>query len=85
VTWVSFTHFFVYVYNNLENIRMVLTGSGIGVLFKFIGIDNSDSSLYGRYIHVASASRLSFRNLFFLKIENIARVFEGVIGRLYTI
>jgi len=60
ITWINFPRIFAYIYDNLEHVRLVLTGSEVGLLFKFIGIDIAESPLYGRYMHVVSTRRLSF-------------------------
>jgi AAA+ ATPase superfamily predicted ATPase len=60
ITWINFPRIFAYIYDNLEHVRLVLTGSEVGLLFKFIGIDSVESPLYGRYMHVVSTRRLSF-------------------------
>ncbi|MEL9940187.1 MAG: ATP-binding protein [Ignisphaera sp.] len=59
ITWMPITRLFAYAYDNLRNLRIVLTGSEIGVLFKFLGIEDPSSPLYGRYIHVIKTRRLS--------------------------
>jgi AAA+ ATPase superfamily predicted ATPase len=38
-----------YVYDNLKNVTLVLTGSEVGLLYDFIGLNNPDAELYGRY------------------------------------
>ncbi|MGC8570428.1 MAG: AAA family ATPase [Caldivirga sp.] len=38
-----------YIYDNLRNITLVLTGSEVGLLHDFLGIDDPSSELYGRY------------------------------------
>ncbi|MDI3475753.1 MAG: uncharacterized protein PWQ79_485 [Thermococcaceae archaeon] len=39
---------FAYAYDNLPNLRLVLTGSEIGLLHDFLDITNYESPLYGR-------------------------------------
>lgn len=41
-----------YVYDHLRNITLVLTGSEVGLLHDFLGINDPSSELYGRYYHV---------------------------------
>jgi AAA+ ATPase superfamily predicted ATPase len=97
ITWINFSRIFAYAYDNLEYIRIVLTGSEVGFLYKFIGVNDSKSPLYGRYIHVVSTRRLSYEeSIDFLEkgfkevrveisrqiIEKAARTFGGVIGWL---
>lgn len=40
-----------YAYDNLENITLILSGSEIGLLKNFIGINRYESPLYGRYVY----------------------------------
>ena len=35
-------------YDNLDNLKVILSGSEVGVLEEFVGVDNYDSPLYGR-------------------------------------
>ena len=37
-----------FAYDNLENVRFVLSGSEVGLLHDFIGVDDYESPLYGR-------------------------------------
>ncbi len=39
---------FAHTYDNLPNLRIILTGSEVGLLHNFLGIDDYDSPLYGR-------------------------------------
>ncbi|MCC6054101.1 MAG: ATP-binding protein [Thermosphaera sp.] len=97
ITWIDFTRVFAYIYDNLEYIRLALTGSEIGLLYRFINVNSGESPLYGRYIHVVSTRRLSLEeSLDFLEkgfrevgvivprhvIEAAASVFGGIIGWL---
>lgn len=47
---ITFNEIFGYIYDNLKNIRVILTGSEIGLLEEFVGLEDPASSLYGRYI-----------------------------------
>jgi AAA+ ATPase superfamily predicted ATPase len=95
ITWINFPRIFAYIYDNLNHVRLVLTGSEVGLLFKFIGVDSGESPLYGRYMHVVSTRRLSFEeSVDFLEkgfrevgvsiprhiIESVARAFGGITG-----
>lgn len=44
----DFESFFAYIYDNLHNTSIVLTGSEVGLLLRYLQIDNPESSLYGR-------------------------------------
>jgi len=46
---IDFREFFAYIYDNLKNIRLVLTGSEMGLLLDFLGFNESGKPLYGRY------------------------------------
>ncbi len=39
-----------YVYDNLGNVKVILTGSEVGLLHDFLGLDNPRSPLHGRFI-----------------------------------
>ncbi len=41
---------FSYVYDNFERIRIVLTGSEVGLLHDFLAVDDYNSPLYGRVL-----------------------------------
>ena len=45
---IDFTKIISYCYDNLRNIKFIVTGSEIGVLKDFLGFDNPNSWLYGR-------------------------------------
>lgn len=46
---IDFRSFFAYAYDNLKHVKLVLTGSEVGLLMDFIGAYDSASPLYGRY------------------------------------
>jgi AAA+ ATPase superfamily predicted ATPase len=97
ITWIDFVRLFAYIYDNLDYVKIVLTGSEVGLLYKFLRLDDRDSPLYGRYIHTVSTRRLTFEeSIDFLEkgfkeigisinkqvIEEAAKTFGGVIGWL---
>ncbi|MEB3779631.1 MAG: ATP-binding protein [Desulfurococcales archaeon] len=45
---IDFTKIISYCYDNLRNIKFIVTGSEIGVLTDFLGFNNPNSPLYGR-------------------------------------
>jgi AAA+ ATPase superfamily predicted ATPase len=45
--------------DNLENLVFVLTGSQVGVLQDFLGVEKPTSPLYGRYAKIINLERLS--------------------------
>ncbi|EEB73478.1 ATP-binding protein [Thermococcus sp. AM4] len=44
----EFLALLAYAYDNLDNLRFVLSGSEVGLLHDFVGIDDYESPLYGR-------------------------------------
>ena len=44
----EFLALLAYAYDNLENLRFILTGSEVGLLHDFLGLDEYESPLYGR-------------------------------------
>jgi len=44
----EFLALLAYAYDNLENLRFILTGSEVGLLHDFLGLDDYESPLYGR-------------------------------------
>jgi AAA+ ATPase superfamily predicted ATPase len=81
--------------DNLDNLVFVLTGSQVGVLQDFLGIENPSSPLYGRYAKTIKLGRLSREQAMdFLKkgfketrvkqpdIEEVVDALDGLIGWL---
>ena len=48
-----------YAYDNLRNVCFILSGSEIGLLTDFIGIEDPESPLYGRYSEVVELERFN--------------------------
>ncbi len=86
-----------YAYDHLENITIILSGSEIGLLRDFVGIENPDSPLYGRYALELIVERFpTDLSLEFLRkgfrelgvsveqhvIEDAVRLFDGIVGWL---
>ena len=86
-----------YSLDNLPNLTFILTGSEVGVLHDFLGIDNPDSPLFGRRIRFIGLGRFERRKaLDFLKrglrevkakyaIRNLERAvdkLDGIVGWL---
>ncbi|MEM1546058.1 MAG: ATP-binding protein [Candidatus Methanomethylicia archaeon] len=55
----NFRGLIAYIYDNLKNISLILSGSEVGLLHDFLGIDNPKSELYGRYYYEVTLERLS--------------------------
>jgi len=47
-----------WAYDNLDNIAFLLTGSKVGLIYRLLRLDDPESPLYGRYIHVIKLSPL---------------------------
>ncbi|MEM2599924.1 MAG: ATP-binding protein [Thermoproteota archaeon] len=86
-----------YSYDNLENISLVISGSEIGLLRSFLGVDNPSSPLYGRYVHEVHVERFSggLSREFLVEgfkeeglkppsktIEEAVELFDGIVGWL---
>ena len=86
-----------YVYDNLENITVILSGSEVGLLKDFVGADNPDSPLYGRYAYELVVERfprdlsIEFLRQGFREarvsvdervIEEAVNTFDGIVGWL---
>jgi len=84
-----------YDYDN--NLTFILTGSEVGLLYDFLGIDDPTSPLYGRYYHEIRVERFDKEtSVSFLKqgfselsiqvdervVEEIAEFFDGIPGWL---
>jgi len=48
-----------HAYDYDENVTTILTGSEVGLLLEFVGIDNPESPLYGRYAEIISLERFT--------------------------
>ena len=46
---IDFRSLLAYSYDNLPNLKFILTGSEVGLLMDFVGAENPASPLYGRY------------------------------------
>ncbi len=54
----GFTNILAHIYDYLDNIKLVLAGSQVGLLEKLIGVKNSSSPLYGRAFLEITMGRL---------------------------
>lgn len=86
-----------HIYDNLEHIVVMLTGSEVGVLHDFLDLENADSPLFGRYIHEVLLERFQrSESIKFLiqgfnqvgiepsmeKIGRVVDLLDGIIGYL---
>lgn len=54
----SFTPVLAWAYDNLDNVVFLLTGSKVGLMHRLLRLDDPESPLYGRYVHVIKPSPL---------------------------
>ncbi|WP_243671582.1 ATP-binding protein [Vulcanisaeta sp. JCM 16161] len=86
-----------HAYDFDRNITFILTGSEVGLLYDFIGIEDPNSPLFGRYFHEVRIDRFTHdESIDFLRrgfkelnievpmsiIEEITNVFDGIPGWL---
>ncbi|PUA33855.1 MAG: hypothetical protein B7O98_00070 [Zestosphaera tikiterensis] len=90
-----FTSILAYVYDHLRWVKVVMAGSEVGVLDKFLGREEPKAPLYGRpYVEIEMRRLSREKALEFLKlgfeeagvkpenVEEAVNVFDGVIGWL---
>ncbi|WP_243666091.1 hypothetical protein [Vulcanisaeta sp. JCM 16159] len=58
-TWVDFNMLLTYTYDNLRYVKFLLSGSEVGVLDRFLRVNDPEAPLFGRYIHFVSTRRHS--------------------------
>lgn len=63
-----------YCYDHLENVRILITGSEVGMLHDFLKLDSYDSPLYGRGIGFLTLKPFSFDQ----SVEFLRKGFEEV-------
>ncbi len=86
-----------YAYDNVSSVSVILSGSEVGLLRDFVGIDDPDSPLYGRYALEVEVKRFSHDlSVEFLRegfreegvevergiIEEAVTEFDGIVGWL---
>jgi AAA+ ATPase superfamily predicted ATPase len=54
---IDFGRILVYAYDNLSNLRLILTGSEAGLLFDALKLEDPSSPLYGRYVKIIRLER----------------------------
>jgi hypothetical protein len=57
--WLRLNRLFAYAYDNLPNVRLVLTGSQFGLLYDFLGLEDPRAPLFGRAFREVRTRRLS--------------------------
>lgn len=55
----DFIQLFAYVYDRLDGVQILLTGSEVGILEDFLALDDPRSPLYGRHVREIRVPRLS--------------------------
>ena len=48
VNWLRFDRLFAYIFDNLTNLRLVLSDSQVGLLYGFLGLNDPSTPLFGR-------------------------------------
>jgi len=59
VNWIRIDRTIAFAYDNLDNIRFLFSGSQVGLLYDFLGIENPKAPLYGRGFIEVRTRRLS--------------------------
>ncbi|MDT7891860.1 MAG: ATP-binding protein [Thermoproteota archaeon] len=54
---INFVNILAYAYDNLPNLRFVLTGSEVGLLLNMLKLDDASSPLYGRFVKMIKLER----------------------------
>ncbi|AEA12790.1 ATPase [Thermoproteus uzoniensis 768-20] len=95
--WLRLDRLFAYIYDNLANVKILLTGSEAGLLYDFLKIDDPESPLFGRPYAEVKTRRLSdSESLDFLErgfaelglapqrevLLKAVELFDGIIGWL---
>jgi len=86
-----------HAYDYDRNLSFILTGSEVGLLYNYLGVNNPSSPMYGRYLYIIEVQRFSRQDsIEFLKrgleevglqaqldyIESIVDFFDGIPGWL---
>jgi AAA+ ATPase superfamily predicted ATPase len=69
---IDFLNILAYAYDNLHNLRFVLTGSEVGLLLDTLKLDDTSSPLYGRYVKIIRLERFDDKK----SIEFLRKGFE---------
>ncbi len=59
LNWLRIDRILAYAYDNLRNLRFLLSGSQVGLLYDFLGVNDPTSPLYGRAFVEVKTRRLS--------------------------
>lgn len=84
---IDFRTVLAYAYDNLPNLRLILTGSEAGLLLGMLKLDDSSSPIYGRFVKVIRLNRFDReKSLAFLRKgfeEAGVEVSEDALHRIY--
>ncbi|MEM4971275.1 MAG: ATP-binding protein [Sulfolobales archaeon] len=84
---IDFREILAYAYDNLPNLRFILTGSEVGLLLGMLRLDDPQTPLYGRFVKTIKLERFDMeKSLEFLRRgfnEAGVRVGEDIIQRIY--
>ncbi|MEM1611167.1 MAG: ATP-binding protein [Sulfolobales archaeon] len=84
---IDFREILAYAYDNLPNLRFILTGSEVGLLLGMLRLDDPRTPLYGRFVKMIKLERFDMeKSLEFLRRgfdEAGVRVGEDIIQRIY--
>jgi AAA+ ATPase superfamily predicted ATPase len=69
---IDFLNILAYAYDNLPNLRFLLTGSEVGLLLDTLKLDDASSPLYGRYVKIIRLERFDEKR----SIEFLRKGFE---------
>jgi AAA+ ATPase superfamily predicted ATPase len=69
---INFLNILAYAYNNLHNLRSVLTGSEVGLMLDTLRLNDASSPLYGRYAKIIRLERFDDKK----SIEFLRKGFE---------
>jgi AAA+ ATPase superfamily predicted ATPase len=69
---IEFLNILAYAYDNLPNLKFVLTGSEVGLLLDTLKLDDTSSPLYGRYVKIIRLERFDDKK----SIELLRKGFE---------
>lgn len=90
-------HILAYIYDNLRNVKLVLSGSQVGLLYRLLRVEDPEAPLYGRAYATVRLGRLTpEKSVEFLELgyrqhglrpakealEYIVNLVDGVIGWL---
>jgi AAA+ ATPase superfamily predicted ATPase len=82
----DFRRLLAYCYDNLEHITFILSGSEVGLIYKFLALDDPKSPLFGRHHERILVDRLDRdRSVDFLRKgfrQHAVEVDDGVLGRV---